>query len=166
MRETIRQIIETYAEGGTIAAAIDARILKRGDYYRALREHPDLKQLYLEVQTARADMMVDEAYELAADNTKNPQLARVQAEIRLKIAAFFDRPRFGDKIDMTVDQTVSVSGALEAAKQRALQPRRNLADVQDGEVTEIAQLNAPCATDTKSERPAIVPDPSIDPFGE
>jgi hypothetical protein len=166
MRETVLQIIETYAEGGTIGAAIDARNLRRGDFYKTLRAYPELRQLYYEVQESRADMMVDEAYAISADNAKNPQLARVQAEIRIKIASAFDRKRFGEKVDMTIDQTVSVAGALEAAKARALRPPRDLANIADGEVTEIAQLLPPQPTDKKSEGHAFVPDPSVNPLDD
>lgn len=165
MEALIRQIIETYAEGGTIAAAIDAHPhLKRGDFYLALRRNPDLKRLYHEVQTARADMMVDEAYQLSTDNSKNPQLARVQAEIRLKIAAFFDRPRFGDNLALQVEQTVSVAGALQAARARSLRPPTDRSAIKDAQVTDVAALPSPGSTDTQSEGAAIVPDPAIDPF--
>jgi hypothetical protein len=166
MRDKVTQIIETYAEGGTLCDAIDATNMRRGDFYSTLRKYPELKQKYYEVQESRADMMVDEAYSVSMDNDKHPGTARVQAEIRLKIAAAFDRKRFGEKVDMTIDQTISVGGALQAARARALQPRRNLAGVIDAEVTDIPQLSAPSTTDKKSDEPAFVPDPSVNPLDD
>jgi hypothetical protein len=40
----------------------------------------------------------------------------------MKIAAAYDRKRFGDKVQLDVNGTISLSGALEAAKARALPP--------------------------------------------
>lgn len=166
MSQAASQAIEIYAEGGSIHDARNAAGISGRDFYAALRADPQLQQRYYDTQTQRADMMVDEAYQISGDNEKPPGVARVQAEIKLKIAAAFDRKRFGEKVDMTIDQTLSVAGALEAAKARSLRPRRDLASIPDGEVTEIAQLLPPQATDKKSDAPTFVPDPAVNPLDD
>lgn len=161
MRDTILSIIKQYDEGGTLQAARDAHGITGTQWKVAMRDNPDLYALYIEAQKFRADMHYDEAYKISTDATIHPSQARVQAEIRMKIAAAFDRARFGDNLKLEVDQTVSVSDALTAARQRALRPRRDLENVIDVQPADNPQLNAQGTTDKQS---VALPKPKVNPF--
>lgn len=164
MRDKVLRVFEMYAEGGTVGAAMDAVGISRRDFYRTMRQDPELKAIYYEIQEGRADMMYDEAYEIGTSEAVNPQRARVQSEIRMKIAAAFDRKRFGEKVQLDVQGNVSVIGALEAARQRALPPPRDLGNVIEGQAIELPSLPEPQPTDKASGARPVVP-PAEDPAG-
>lgn len=106
-------------------------------------------------------MMVDDALELSMVEGVDPRLARVQSDIKLKIASHYDRRKFGEKIDVTVDQRVSISGALSEARARALRPGRDLSQVQDAVIVPVQQLSDMRPTDNKSD---VLAKPRNNPF--
>ncbi len=123
-------------------------------FYRALRENPDLKQAYHDVQAGRADMMYDEAYAISTDANLDPRHARVASDIRMKMAAAFDRQRFGERIDMTLSGHVDLTAALLEARNRAsLQPPRDLEVIPDAEYMAIPKACPDGAADTASVDP-------------
>lgn len=151
MRDKVLAAIAMYAEGGSIGQHLDAIGLSRADFYSFKRKNPELHTLYLEVQEARADMMVDEAYVLGTDKELNPQVARVQAEIRLKIAAAFDRRRFGERVALETEVKVSLTQALEDARARALRPPCDPANIIDAEYTAITDASHSQTSDCLSD---------------
>lgn len=161
MKDQALKVIEMYAEGGTLQAARDHYNMRGAEFYRALSAFPEVNALYVEAQKNRADMMYDEAYQISTDATVHPSQARVQAEIRMKIAAAFDRAKFGDNLKLEVDQTVSVSDALTAARNRALRPRRDLENVIDVQPSDNAQQIEQGTTDKQS---VALPKPKVNPF--
>lgn len=165
MRDKVLAAIALYAEGGSIGQHLDTIGLSRADFYGHKRKNPELQALYLEVQEARADMMVDEAYLLGTDKDLNPQVARVQAEIRLKIAAAFDRRRFGERVQLDTEIKVSLTQAIEEGRRRALRPPCDPATILDAEYTMITDASTPKASDKQSEQPKKAGDPPmLDPF--
>ena len=170
MRDLVLKVFEKYSEGGSIGAAIDSVNMKHGDFYKTKRQHPDLQALYLEIQMARADMMYDEAYAISEDvlDTElktDPRSARVAADIRMKIAAAFDRDRFGDNVKIDVRGTIDLSTALIEAKQRASQPGRNLETVSDAEYEVLPHVQRIEPPDLQSDN-ASVPAGFVDPFSD
>lgn len=167
MRDRIKRIFATYQEGGTIANAIRAEGMKNADYYRALREHTDLDIEYREIQKARADMMVDEAYDISTDSTRGPQIARVQVDARIKIAGLYDRRRFGDKVQVELEAGPNITEAIEAGRRR-LRPSCDPAQIIDVEIEEVPQLTEQRATDKQSAVPQAkdASDEVLDPFAD
>ena len=170
MRDLVLKVFETYSEGGSINAAIDAFNMKHSDFYRIKRENPDLQALYLEIQKARADMMYDEAYGISED-VMNPELktdprnARVAADIRMKIAAAFDRDRFGDNVKVNIAGTIDLTGALIEAKQRASLPGRNLDTITDAEYETLPDVASMRSPDKQSGAAQLLPG-FVDPFSD
>jgi hypothetical protein len=180
MRDKVLEVFKIYAEGGSINAALDTLGMKRGDFFRVKRESPDLQALYLEIQKARADMMYDEAYEISADvlepevtviqdgdktvisKPADPRAARVAADIRMKIAAAFDRDRFGDNVKVNIAGTIDLTGALSEARARTLLPGRNLGNAIDVEFEQIPSVQRVGATDKQSGAPSGFVDPFAD----
>jgi hypothetical protein len=134
-------------------------------FYKTLRQEPDLKALYHEIQEARADMMVDECYKLGTDKEADPKRARVSAEILLKIAGKYDAKRFGEKMNIELGGTVSIQEALSEAAARVLPPQRDLKEITDAEYTEITTASLPATTDRQSGAPQKeAAKPAVDPF--
>ncbi len=151
MRDKVLKVFEIYAEGGSVGMALDSVGLMRGSFYKHLRENPEIRQIYEDIQRSKADMIVDEAYEISLDKSANPRLARVQAEIRLKIAAAYDRKKFGDKLAVEHDAGPNLAAAIAEAKGRALLPPRDPGQITDAEYTEIPAPKASEPTDKQSE---------------
>lgn len=150
MREKFELVLARYAEGGTLLSALKAAQFRHADFYKFLADNPSDKARYYTVQESRADMMVDEAYEISTDDTKDHRRARVQAEIRLKIAATYDRARFGERVDVNVRGQVDMVAALAEAKARVLRPPRDPAQIIDAEYAVIAAPNAHVTPDTQA----------------
>ncbi len=69
------------------------------------------------------------------------------------------REQWGDRVDVAVDQRVSIVAALEAADAR-LRPIRDLSRVIDAESADVAALPALASTDNETvERPNDLPNP-------
>jgi hypothetical protein len=167
MREQVMKAFETYSEGGSIGQALDAINMRRGDFYKVLRADPALKALYLEIQQSRADMMYDESYEIseqALNEGADPRGARVASDIRMKIAAAFDRDRFGDNVKVNIAGTIDLTGALIEAKQRAALPGRNLDTITDAEYETLPSVALASSPDKQSG--AHVPAGFVDPFSD
>lgn len=103
--------------------------------------------------------MVRQALELA-ETDPDPARARNRMAIRQWIAGRVAREQWGDRVDVAIDQRVSITAALEAADARA-RPIRDLSRVVDAETVELAAIPAPAATDNETgARPApALPDP-------
>lgn len=161
MSDRARQAFEIYSEGGTIVAALQKVRMKHRDFYAALRRDPELKREYLEIQEARADMMADENYALAsADKIDDPRSARVQAEVRFKLAGFYDRRRFGERVQVEMEAGPSLTAALAAARGRLALPASNLAAGALSQPIDVEATYVDVATDKQSEdaRPGEIPD--------
>lgn len=141
--------------------------LKGRDFYQLLREEPALKERYYSIQQDRADMMFDEAYQIGTDNDKDPRIARVQADIRMKIGAAYDRKRFGEKIGVELDAGPNLVEALQAARKRIALPLCDPAPTLEAEYSVIPDESVERATDIQSDEPTSEPldEATDDPFG-
>lgn len=168
----VQKVLALYADGGTQKEHLDTVGLSPGEYYAYIRANPAADQILEEIEKARARMMVDESYQIANDvlavqvegqppiSRPDQKAARVSADIRLKIAAMYDRKRFGDRLAVDL-QTVDITGALSEAKTRTLRPLSDLTNVADAQVIEYTQRAALPHTDAKPATP-----PAHDIFAE
>lgn len=85
----------------------------------AINQYPDLNTLYLAARKERADYLANEVVGIA-DTETNPHKARVRIEARRWLASKMNASVYGDKIDIQVSHAPDLSGALEAARNRAL----------------------------------------------
>ena len=149
MRERVLKALAKYFEGGTIRDAIDTSGLQTADFYGCLDANPDIEQRYRAIQKARADLMVDEAYGVTFSEP-DPKVARMKADVRIKLAGLHDRARYGERVDLTLTQQVSIAAALADMRMRL---GRDLTDVSDVQVIDAPAIEAPRATDKQSAAP-------------
>lgn len=159
--QKVMRVLDLFAEGGSLQDHMKATGVNSRTFYGHVYKDPELDSLYKDIKRGRADMNVDEAYRTGMDSALDSKQARVRADILMKIAAFYDRQQFGDKIDMTIDQRVSVSAPLAAARARALRPGRDLGQVQDAVIVPMQQLSDMRPTDKQS---GVPPKPRSNPF--
>lgn len=70
--------------------------------YRWLREHEEFSNNYARARENQADLYADEIVEIA-DNTDDPQKARVQIDSRKWVSSKLKPKKYGDKLDVTSD---------------------------------------------------------------
>jgi len=161
MRDKVLAIIHDYAEQGRIRDVIEHHGISVDAFYGRLAAEPELMTRYRAAQISRADFMADEIISIADDDANAPR-ARNRIDARKWLAGVFDRARFGDKIDMSINGQVSIAGALLEAKQRGALPGRNLGQVIETEYELIPSVAGERATDKQSDAPAGFVDPFAD----
>lgn len=127
------QILEQIANGNSLASAL--RKPDMPSYALAkihLRSNPALRDAYEQALQDRAAFLAEELVELAdepipegldpASRSAWVQNKRVRLETRKWIASRVFRQVYGDRMEVSVNQTqISITGALEAANQRTAQ---------------------------------------------
>lgn len=118
LNETIVKLIidDMYELKSLKKSLLKHKILSR-DFHNFIHENPLLDDLYTGAQSANAEALVEEAIEIA-DNEENPQKARNQIDIRKWYASKVKPQKFGDRIDLNVNTTVDLKGALTDARSR------------------------------------------------
>lgn len=97
---------------------------------------------------ALADSLID-----LPDQYADPIKARLKSEnIKWFLSKRMHRV-YGDKLDVNIEQSVSIQAALDAANQRVLRPIRDLENVQEAEVIEMKDIYSDGLTDNKSVTP-------------
>ncbi len=125
--------IEDVADGMGIARALQKNELGTVAFYTLIATVSELQKSYAAARETRGDRWADEIVEIA-DTDTDPQRARNRIDARRWCAAKARPDRYGDRIDVTVAQTLSVVDALAEAKRR-VQPL-----IQDAEVIEVQAL--------------------------
>lgn len=165
----VKRVFELYAEGGAVAPIILSLGMEFKHFYQVLRENPSMQQEYYEIQRARADMMTDEVYLDSVDAVqKDAKLLRVRADLKLRVAGFYDRKRFGDKVQVEIDTGPDLTAALLAARQRTALPMRDPANT--GPIIDAAfkEITGSRATDKQSVSGVVEGEisESPDPFAD
>lgn len=116
--QKVREVINLAAQLGITDALKSVGI----SYYifdSTINKYPELSSLYDSARKERADNLANDVVSIA-DNETNPHKARVRIEARRWLASKMNAAVYGDKIDIQVSAAPDLSGALEAARNRAL----------------------------------------------
>ncbi len=159
VREAIyRAVLEDFANGMPLATACEKHHICDGRMYVAMRDSVIWRDAWRAACERHAAALVRQALELA-ETDPDPARARNRISIRQWIAGRMARETWGDRVDISVDQRVSITAALEAADAR-LRPMRDLSQVIDAENVAIPAFPALTATDNESaETPCELPNP-------
>jgi len=117
IEESMPKIFDTLMEGHSIINALKAHSFDKNAFFKAVAENPIYSDLYNRAQAVKAELLVDEAIDIA-DNSDDAMKARNQIDIRKWYASKILPHKFGEKIDITITQNVDVKGAIEEAKKR------------------------------------------------
>lgn len=88
-------------------------------FYDILESTPAIGEMYGRAQQSRSELMAEEII-LISDTESCPQTARNRIDARKWYASKMKPNKYGDKIDITVNQTVDISGALAEARARSM----------------------------------------------
>ena len=112
---------------------------------------------------AGLDSLVDQLIDLC-DTEENMALLRQKSDNIKWVAGKRGHQRYGDRLEVNLNQTIDLSGALiEARKRSVLLPSGNLAQIGNAQDTEYTELISSASTDNASVKPAS--DQADDIFG-
>ena len=92
--------------------------IKRSLFYYWKRTYPEFT---IAVETAEemfADQCADDALSEARHSTHEPQRSRLIIDTLMKHAIIHNRKKYGDRVDVSVSERISIAGAIEQGKQR------------------------------------------------
>lgn len=142
------QVIDKFFDGMTWDEALRLSGIMPRTFYRKVTLDDELRREYAWAQEIKADLMIEDAIKIA-DSDVNPFKARNQIDIRKYAASKYHSKKFGDKLDVTVEN-LDLRGVLLDAKNRSRFVTQ---------VVETKQLIQRAATDYQSvDRPNLSAD--------
>lgn len=161
--DAAKRVIDLVTNGARLKDAAEQCGFTLSSFHYWIGSERELGVSYARAREIRADILVEEAIE-AADSNIDPAKARNMMGIRQWTASKWNK-NYGDRIDLNVNQSISINTALSEARQR-LRPVSDQLDVTDVEIHMPQALEAPRATDMQSVSPSApaVPDGEPDIF--
>lgn len=150
------QVIERVAAGALMASACEEVGITPGAFVHCLSRLRNLAELYAHAQSVRADILADETLTIA-DTDKDASRARNRILARQWRASKLAPKTYGERLDIAVTQSISVSDALTEARSRLLRPVRDQPSEKLAQDVEFVEVSAPRSSDEAS-RSADEPD--------
>lgn len=119
------ELFPEYSKTGMSKALKKYRI-DANTFAKFLAHNPKLEEQLGVLQAFRAELMVDEAIDIA-DTDEDAHRARNRIDVRKWAASKFKPTKFADRIDFNIVQTVDIRGAIADARTRTLQVVSSLA---------------------------------------
>ena len=101
--------------------------------------YPEIKSLFEKAKILFVDALVDQTISIA-DTALDSVRARNQIVARQWVASKLNSAKFGDRVQVDIEQKISLTNALEQAKSRVLLP--------DSHTINVTPLETPTKTDT------------------
>jgi hypothetical protein len=136
-KDILDAILNDIASGKPIKASIEL-YCGYWEFMKYLNSHPDAENEYATAQLAKAEAAVDEIFDIA-DTELDPHRARVRTEIRKWYGEKINSKKYGNRVDVNLNQRVDMSAALVDARNRAL-AIRDLSGTIDAQVLETKQI--------------------------
>lgn len=156
-REKIKRVFELVATGTSVTDACAREDVSITTLYRCISGDSELNSAYARARELQTLVEVDEAKAIADDPDVDPQAARNRIDIRKWRASKFHPSVFGEKLDLSISQTISMVDVLSEARNR-VRSMRDSGDVIDAEVIDNKGSIADKPADDRSVGPAPFPD--------
>ena len=120
--ESIRKvelIIDGIADGVPLAKLADLHGVSLWVFHHVISSVRELSVRYDRMRQMRADVMADEMLEIA-DTPMDTQWQRNRLDTRKWLASKYNPKVFGDRIDLNVQQSISITDAQAEARARLL----------------------------------------------
>jgi hypothetical protein len=115
--EIMEKIIEDLYNTRPVVHTLKIHGVSPQSFYETLTAYPLIAEKYARAQSSRADLMADQVVDIA-DNEPDANKARNQMNARIWATGKMKPSVYGDKIQIDVNQTVSITAALEEANNR------------------------------------------------
>lgn len=142
-------ILKDLISGASIRKTLKKHGVTEYAFYKTIDSDPNLSKEYARAQQVRAELLADEIVEIADDATDS-QKARNQIDVRKWYASKMQPHKYGERIDLNVNQTVDIGAALMEARQRAALPDSYLTIPAEGHTIETPLEIDSSATDSES----------------
>lgn len=147
------RIIQGISDGPTLGAVLDLYGATHGAFYRHLYQNPINQQAYARARECQAETRAEECITIA-DTALDPQKARNQIQTRQWHAGKMAPKRFGEKLDLTVTDTVNPA-LLHAEGLARARLMRDPMQLGNSQAIEDAMLILPGATDSQTVAASI-----------
>jgi len=144
-------IIQAVSDGIALkraAAAADMHIYKFHEVLSSVRE---LSVRYARAREIMSDVEADEAKEIADNPDLDPQHAKNRIDIRKWRSSKHNSRVYGDRVDLNVQQSISISEALTDARLRLMRPVCDQLTTNDQSIIDCAVVNSIEPTDSVSD---------------
>lgn len=156
--ERVEGVIQNLLDGKTLRKAIDGYFTDAKVFFDAIAGERELSLRYARALEFRGDLLVDEALEIS-DGDGDPAKVRNQVAIRQWLATKQASKRYGERIDLNVQQSISINDARAEALQRT-RILRPVSDQQEIEDARSPSVVLPLSLDSQSNSaPAAPPVP-------
>jgi len=139
--ELFRKICEKLYCGFSVKRAAEAVGLEDFNpqrFFMKLKDDPKAREAFEEACRARTESNIDDIQEIA-DNEPDIARARLMVDVRKWAASKLLPHKYGERIDVNLNNNIDLTLALREAKSRALTVPQQLVkqlDVQDAEIIE------------------------------
>ena len=140
LKKTVEAVIMRIFEGDSLKKALEYFKLSRYLFGKALNLDSELSSLYARAQQMQAEADVDEIKEIA-DTDLDPQRARNRIDVRKWRASKLDSKKYGEKLDLNVNEQIDLTVAIESGLKRAI-PTSYRKNEDVPQLTEAIALNA------------------------
>ena len=144
--DILSDIIDMHEDGVSIGKAIQRFNIRPSHFYKMLLQSKNHALRYRSAQLAYSELIAGEVVDIA-DEDNDAQRANNRINARKWVASKYNATKFGDKLDLNMNQTVDVSSALKEAKERAkLEPsqdQENKKITQSSDITDLIGLYMP-----------------------
>ena len=118
-REKALAVIESMYELCSLRKSLELHAVSAKSFHELLSTDPSLETKYMHAQAAIAETIAEEIIEIA-DLETDAQRARNRIDTRRWYAGKIKPHKFGDRIDLNINQTIDIGSALLEAKKRLL----------------------------------------------
>lgn len=113
-------IIQAVGSGALVDDACAAQGVPAFRFFRAVDKDEELRTAYACAQRARAELMAEQVVSIADDQTADPAHNRNKMQARQWLASKLYAAKFGDKLQVEIEQRVSLADALKEAQARVI----------------------------------------------
>lgn len=118
--DKVNQVIKLVAEGVTTTEALKIVHMDRTTLHEVIEGNPSLQASYSRAHVISNETRVEDLVAIAENPTIDPQRAKNIIEVRKWIASKINPRKYGDKIEVNVNQSVDISLALKQSIERVL----------------------------------------------
>lgn len=146
-----RAVIDKVAAGMLLQDACNQHDITPQSFARVLVRLRDLAVSYAEAQNIAADLMIDDALRIA-DSDVNPKKARNQMQMRQWAASKRAPKTYGDRLELSMQATISITEALTESRARLLRPVSDQQLIEDAQVVDSQAISLPAPRDEASQQ--------------
>ena len=159
-RTIVYAVIDDMLDGATLKTAASKHCGSPQSFARLLARERELAAEYARALEFRAEIWADAMIEIADDLKIDPQRARNMIDARKWNATKANPRKFGERVDLNIQQSIDISATLQEARLRILRPVRDLLTKTGPQAIDLYSVSAADSfdTDTHAALPTGEPD--------